>query len=205
MVILEIIVKSLMAVALAIAIWRHNVLKNGTQSHFIYYLTTVIVIEIGASLCLGFFGNNVLIYNFSDLFTGFFFCFWFYRILNRKIWVLVLVPLLFISLIVSLILENWLKDYNVIFLFCSTITLLILVFRFYIEFLNRDEIIDFKKNARFWITTGVLIYFLGYLPVQVSMSKVNGNLADILYTVIAFLNIPLYGCIIIALLCPQKN
>ena len=204
MLILVILVKSLMAIALAIAIWRHNVLKNTTQSHFVYYLSIMIGIEIGASWCLGFFGNNVLIYNFSDFFTSSFFCYWFYRILHKKRWVFVLGTLLLVSLVISLLVENWLKDFNVIFLFCSTITLIILAFRFYIEFLNQDELVDFRKNSRFWITTGILIYFLGYLPVQVSISKVDGDLADMLYTVIAFLNIPFYGCIIIALLCQQK-
>ncbi|WP_028374596.1 hypothetical protein [Leeuwenhoekiella sp. MAR_2009_132] len=205
MLILEFSAKLLMGIALVIAIWRHSELKKSTQNHFIYFLSIMIVIEFGAELCITLYGNNVLIYNFYDLFTGIFFCYWFYRILYKKIWVYIIVTLLTICLVTSILVENWLLDYNVIFLFSVTIALLVLVFRFYIEFLNNDDLIEFKQNPKFWITTGILIFNLGYLPIQVYISKINGSLAPSLYIVIAFLNIPLYGCIITALLCPQKN
>jgi len=205
MIALDIITKSLMGIALLVAIVRYNRINTGSQRYFIVYLVGMIILETLAALCVKQWGNNVLVYNLVDVFMTSFFVFLFYKTLKQKIWVFVLSAVAGIAFLVSIFFENWLKDFNVFFLFTATLVLLVLVFRFYIEFLNSDELVDFKTNPQFWATTGILIFYLGYLPIQVYISKIDGSLPPLMYSAIGFLNLPLYGCIIIALLCPQKQ
>ena len=51
------------------------------------------------------------------------------------------------------------------FSYCiGNLLLLILILRFFIQLINNDAILSYKRNMMFWICTGLLIYFLGSLP-----------------------------------------
>ena len=202
---LEIIIRSLIGIALLITLVRFKQIKRGSQRYFILYLVGIILLETFAELCFKQWGNNVIVYNIVDVFMAYFFIYWLSKILINLRWVYILSLILTLNLILSLIFENWIEDFNVLFLFTATLVMIVLVFRFYIEFLKSDELIEFKTNPQFWATTGILIFYLGYLPIQVYISKIDGSLTQMMYTTIGYLNIPLYGFIIVALVCPQNR
>jgi len=185
---------------------KRKILNNSSLRYFIYYLVFVfLIIEVSANLVRKFTSlGNHFIYNIYDIVTYTFFLFWFYSILKQKKMVKFLMLIYFIGLIFSLIFEDFFNILNINY-YIGTIIILILVVTYFSSLLQKKEVIHFTKISEFWISTGILTFNIGYLPIAFLLNfQLAQNDRVTIQIVILLLNVILYGCFIKAFLCQKK-
>lgn len=204
-----ILLKTILYLAQGTALWasivRYKFNKTSTQRYFLHFMIFVAIIEISANLARVYTSlGNSFVYNIYIISSFYFFFYWFYTILKQKVIVFFVVSCYTIALFVSLYLESFFNSMLSITLYSGTIGILILSTAYYYSLLQGKEVINFVKLQPFWIATGLLIFYIGFLPVQFLQGL--GDFDKINYQfVIMILNILLYGCFVIALLCPLKK
>lgn len=187
----------------AIAKWSHN--KNSTQGYFLHFLVFVAVVELMANLSRMFtnYGNSY-VYNIYIIVSFLFFFYWFFRVLQNKrvfYWVLFIY---FVSVIISISVESFTDEMYHTTLYVGTLLILFLAVLYYWALLEKQEAVNFLRLQPFWITTGLLIFYIGFLPIQFLQGLGDFNRINYQF-IMMVLNIFLYGCITIALLCPQRK
>jgi hypothetical protein len=186
----------------AILMWKRY--KDTTQHYFIYFLGFVIFIDVlGYSFAKIYEVNNQFIYNFFTLVSGLFYLLWFKSILNKTRQIKFFIVLFLTAFLCGALFEGFRKlwqipliTFAVLVLICSTI--------FYSNLLKTKDVIIFKTDQKFLIVTGVLIFYIGFLPLLLLQPylKVSG----ITYRMCIFiLNAIMYGFFTISFLCLQKK
>lgn len=191
--------------ALLVCTLKYSLLKRSNQKYFIYYLLFVFVNEILQIFTAEYLNISTLFnINLYDIVTYLFFVIWYFRVLKNKIIVKVLGFIYLMFLIISLVTENIFNEFLEINTYAGTVLVLILVIKFYSELLIKNETINFLKEPKFWISTGLLIFNVGYLP---TLFLLNLNYYEIINVdlIMTVLNIFLYSCLIKGFLCYQKK
>ncbi len=191
------------ALLAAIAKWNEN--KHSSQRYFLHFMIFVAVVEIAANLSRMYTSlGNSYIYNIYIIVSFLFFFYWFYAILKYKkvfYWIL---GIYFISVGISISLESFVNEMLHITLYMGTLLILFLTSLYYRSLLEKKEVVDFLKLQPFWIATGLLIFYIGLLPVQFLQGFKDFDRINYQF-IMMVLNIFLYGCFAIAFLCPQKK
>ncbi len=74
------------------------------------------------------------------------------------------------------------------------------------EFLLSEKILNYKKNIYFWITTGLLLYYLGTMPLTAIFNFMKPNSSFLsLYKIQYLLTIIMHSCFLIGLLWSWKK
>jgi len=178
--------------------------KNTTQNTFLYFLGFVIIIEfLGYFLPNQFGVKSAYIYNPFIVISGFYYLFWFYKILKIKKLAIILFTVFILVIINAIFLENATKIWKSPLIILA---LLILINStvFYSKLLNKKEVVYYNNNPEFWIVTGLIIFHIGILPLFL-FQKYLGIGAFYFRITIAILNLILYGCFITSFLCLRKK
>lgn len=182
------------ALIFAIVYWKYY--QNTKQRYFLHLLVLIFATEIMSTVQKDYFeAPNYFYYNILSFITQLFYLIWFYKVSDKnlvlKSGILVYVLIAFCSVFF----EPFLRGLNKTMWFSGAILILFNATYYFYLLLKKDEIIYFQKDQTFWITTGLLIYHIGFLPLlfffDIGFFKTN-----IIYYRIAILilNIVLYGC-----------
>ncbi|MDX6745211.1 hypothetical protein SHK09_00290 [Polaribacter sp. PL03] len=82
------------------------------------------------------------------------------------------------------------------------------IFLFFKDFINSDRILNFKKSLPFWISVGLLIYYLGSIPSTLMINSFQKLLkVDIIFIskIAPFLAVIMYCVFIFGALWSQKK
>ncbi|MGB0981333.1 MAG: hypothetical protein ACPGUH_04455 [Winogradskyella sp.] len=186
--------------ALFVGLYQNKYIKKSTEKAFVYYigyaLTNDIIVVSLSSLSI----DPYILIDLYEIITFSFFSVWYYIIIKEKRKVIKYLSFLYlIILILSLIAINNLTISNLY----ALITTLIFVTLHYNSLLNKKEVVNYLSEPKFWFSSGVLIYQVGFLPVMILLIINKGQKLDIdIFTVI--LNIIFYSCIIKGFLCYKK-
>jgi len=201
----RIILWSFQAVAFIAAVLFWYKYKNTAQRGFLGFLAFVVFTEVASVVCISVFHiKSYWVYNLFTIISGSFYLYWFYSILRFKK-LLKAFSILFLSTIfISLLKESFFSQLWRIPL--TTITVLVLVCStlYFSELLNSDKVIAFKTEQQFWLVTGLLIFYLGFLPLQLLMPYIKIKSHDYLLAIM-LLNIIMYGFFTISFLCLRKK
>lgn len=186
----------------AILMWQKY--KNTTQRNFLFFLGFVVIIEIlGYILPKQFNIKSAYIYNVFTIVSGFFYLFWFWLILKYKRLILVFVSVFLIVIFHALLFQDFAKLWKTP-LIVLTILILISSTVFFSDLLGRKEAVNFKSDQKFWIVTGVLIFYIGYLPIPLLQKYLS--ISGIYFRLtIMILNIIMYGFLTKSFLCLKKK
>ncbi len=104
----------------------------------------------------------------------------------------------FIFFDVFILKESILTEFNVHLLILGSVLLLTTLILFLIEIINNNKIIfNISKSFIFWISIGLLLFYVGILPIMITREFLNYNGT---YTIILVaLNIIMYGSFIIGM------
>ena len=187
----------------AVLMWRKA--KNTKQKHFVYFLGFVLVIELlGYGIPQIFQIKSQFIYNCFTVISLLFYLFWFRKILVNKKIINLFVILFLIATCTAIFIEDfWLSLWRIP-LITGIIMILICAIIFYYELLQSDKIINYRESQTFWIVTGLLIFYIGFLPLllfqpYLKVSKISYRIP------ITILNIIMYGFFIKSFLCLKKK
>jgi len=193
----------ILAFIAAILLW--NKYKNTPQRGFLGFLAFVVFTELVAVNYVSIFGvKNSPVYNLFTVISGGFYLYWFYKILSYKKLVLSFCVIFFASIITAVFIENFFTQLWRIPLTSITVLVLICATLFFSELLNSNKVITFKSNQQFWIVTGILIFYLGFLPLQLLLPYIRIRGTDYLFAIM-LLNIIMYGFFTMSFLCLRKK
>ncbi|MEW7288945.1 hypothetical protein [Aquimarina sp. 2304DJ70-9] len=155
--------------------------------------------------------NNLILYNISTTIT-FIFIFYIYYQYCRKQTNKRLI-LLFLSLYIStLFIAGWIENYlhqlqSIPFLLGSLLLMTSIIF-YYIELLKTEQTQEITRDLLFWISAGLLIYYIGKTPFRVVRDYyANLSMSDhsILFILNSILTIIMNSCFIIGFIMNKKQ
>lgn len=196
---LQILLHTAQGFALWAVLSRWKTIKHTTERHFLPYLVYVIINDIVARILFYTPYDNYALYNLYDIITFSFLWYWFYTLLKFRVIKFVGV-LYLIALAISLIKEDFFHSFSNINVYAGTIMVIIFSMLYFGTLIQKQEVIEFQKTPAFWITTGLLLFNVGYLPIQF---LINSNVFEEapVHLIIIALNILCYGCFAIGFLC----
>ena len=152
---------------------------------------------------------NSLTYNIYNVinFTYLFFLFKYY-LSNRKNKVLVTIFLIMYLLVflINGFFENYLTDFQRLPYILAALFLIITIVLYFIEVLNSEKVLFANKSLIFWISVGLLIYFVGIIPFRF-LRNYYEYLTDatIYFLVIFSLTVIMNICFIIGFIWSNKK
>ncbi len=135
-----------------------------------------------------------------------FYFYWYYNVLEKKLVkrIVVFFIVLFTSItLLTYIFPKELSNQGYSFI-TGAISLLVLTFFHFYQLLSSNEILVVKNKLSFWVSTGLLLFYMGIIPL-ILLSKylvIEGMSKTI---ILLSLNIILYGCYIIGFLWAKKR
>lgn len=183
-------------VAAILATIHYKKYKNSIDKYFLFFLWYVVITEAvgwyyGHILEI----NNVWIYNIYIIISYLFFINWYYSILKSNTFKNFVMVLGFAFISVALynsFTQDW-KYYLYITFIAGVVAVLISTLLFFSELLNGDEVLELKKNLRFWIATGMLLFSVGMVPLIIFSRIFQAN-NEMRLIILMILNIILYSC-----------
>lgn len=198
----------MVSITTLVSFFFYKKFKETNYRWFLYYLLVPFFTEFLHKTIVYYnnfeFFNPVFIYNLYTIFSFIFF-FVFYKELsknktNKKIFKIIhYVFITFIFFDIYFLKESILTAFNVHLLILGSILLLTILILFLIEIINNNKIIfNISKSFIFWISTGLLLFYVGILPIMITREFLNYNET---YTVILIaLNIVMYSSFVIGMI-----
>lgn len=190
------------AFSVSVYYWKNY--KNSAQKYFPFLLLFATIVEITGTIRLYVFKETSnFLYNIYLIASFTFLLAWFIAILKRKLVPKILLSLFLGATAFSVLTESATGDLYFSMLITGSVFILIGAFLFFKQLLETDAAVYFIKNQQFWIMSGLLVFYIGFLPFYLLVR--NLDLHDYrIGLVIPFLNILLYGCFIIGFRCRNK-
>ncbi|AUC83147.1 hypothetical protein CW733_13810 [Lacinutrix sp. Bg11-31] len=189
---IALIIVQLTALIFAVNYWDSY--KNTNQRYFLFLIIFSTIIDQGAlllSMCLEYRIN--FLYNILIIVLGYFYLYWFNKIINNKKLIKLLVVLFSFSTILSLVFLHFYDDFFTYLLTIETIVILICSVLCFTELIKDNKVVNYYKSQRFWIVVGLLVFYIGFLPLHLLMSIIKANTVEY-QSAILILNVILYGC-----------
>ena len=135
-----------------------------------YFLFIVICETIGNwSRVNNHFQLNQILYQFLVIPTEFVFFFWIFYKSFKKNWqkkmsILFVIIYLLVTVINSLFLGNKTFVFYSISYTTGNLLLLVQIIIYFLQLMNSSDLLKFKTNILFWVSLGLLIFYLGTFP-----------------------------------------
>lgn len=195
----KILMYLIQGLALFFAIKNWKFYKDGKHRYYLHFMVYVIITEIVA-YTITFFKqyDNDFVYNIFTIVSCSFYFFWYYKLLISKRILIYLLSFSFIVVyIISIIEGNFFKEILEYPFLIGALSIVLLTSLMFVKIIKDKESINYKKSQKFWFATGLLIFYVGYLPIPFFLNDLDAY--SILYGfLLMVLNILLYGCFIIA-------
>jgi len=201
--------------------------KDATR-YFVYFLWLIVVVEsFGAIPAIAYFTNyeyfgflkdtffqrNSSLYNIFTLITSIFYTLYFLSFTDfklKKLFIKIAVFIYFIYGVYLLLDISVLGSANVPFITIGgAIIMFLSIMTFYMQLLKSDLILKLQKYLPFYVSIGVLIFYLCTTPIEIYMNYFKeGNEFFMTFKtkMYLYLNLFLYGSFILGfILCSKKN
>lgn len=194
-----------------ISFFYYKKFNNSIYKYFLYYLLWTFMVELTYNIArIRYFETKEYVFNYFisyniHLIISYLFYFYFYRKLsknkkNKKIFLYFSYVFGCFALINYFVLnQNLMDELNVHNLIVGSILLLITIILFLIEIINNENIVfNIHKSFIFWISLGLLLFYIGILPIMISTKYLNYNITYM--SILNSLNAIMYGSFIIGMI-----
>lgn len=178
--------------------------------YFYLYLTFTFLIELSVNIKVNIFKERPnILYNFYMPF-----CFIiYYQMYKEQIHDVFIkkISLIFIFLILALaafeaiLFVNVLNDYFKLTYYIGTGMLLYLIFHYLKQTLIKEENEEIFHNNFFWISLGLLLFYLPFLPLFFTVNVTAAIRPDIYFYIVLFLNLLMHLFFNLAFIWKKKN
>ena len=201
------IITGLQFIAAVVATVCFKKYRNSSEKYFIYFLWFTFLIEMTAAIIKSNYPVTVTwLYNLYSFVSVVFYFYWYYVILKAKyirIVVIVITGLFVLMTTLAYVLPEEFKNQGYAFVVGSIGLLVLILFHFY-QLLNSNEVLIIKHKLSFWISTGLLLFYVGIIPlVLLTKTLAISPLSEVI--ILISLNIILYGCYIIGFIWTKKK
>ena len=176
-----------------------------TEKWFLYFLWYTFLIDTTGLILQIFSLSSFWLYNIFTISSFLFFYFWYYTVLQSKRFKN-LVRLLTLFYLITVLLTNafeTLSNQGYAF-FIGAIFLLLLILMHFNQLLNSNEVVIIKYKLSFWISTALLLFYIGILPLML-LGKYIDVKGEYFNVILLSLNVILYGCYIIGFIWTKQK
>jgi hypothetical protein len=202
----------IIALGVLIGLIRFMRLEFLLKSLPFFLLLTLFVECVTPFHWIRFHGNNAWFFNIFTTIEFMYYSLIFYHILQKgslKKAVIIVAIIFLIFTCVNIFMIQGFHRFHTISYRAGAIMVAVWCFLYFRQLLQSSEHIVLIKNPFFWMSTGLLFFYLGFFfyfsafdYIVYKKIKFGKELWDILRET---LNILLYSCFVIALICPRKN
>jgi hypothetical protein len=173
-----------------------NKFENSIYKYFAYFLVFLCITETLSQI---FNKNNALVYNFYTLISFNFYFIFYYQIFRDKTNKQKII-LFFISFILFYLMDSFFitKDIshhllNNTVVFGSFLTIIMLILFLFEIIKNETVVFNIKKTFIFWISVGLLLFYIGILPIMITIYYLKTDNNQIYSVIITLLNYIMLG------------
>jgi hypothetical protein len=177
------------------------------EKYFIYFLWYTFLTELTSSIlgwCFQY--NFVVAFIIYDFVSFLFYMFWFYSILNKKLnkKVIYFMGSFFIIVaVLDFIFQDWQTTNKYTFI-CGAFIIIISSLLYFSELLKSDKILYLKSELGFWIAIGLLLFNVGFVPIEIFKDTFN-SISETRIVITICLNIILYTCYSLGFIWVRKE
>lgn len=183
-------------VCFVISIFFYEKYKKTKERYFVFLLAYALLTElIGLYTAYIMKVNFTLVYNVYMILSFIFYFYWYESILEskkEKKYITVLGVLFLIVSIFNMVTKDNYNYHDSTFA-VGAITIIIASLFFFTQLLNDKKEIEVKYNLKFWISTGLLLFNVGMVPLMLFSKQFNSN-DEVRVVVLVVLNLILYSC-----------
>ena len=192
------------------AIIYYKSVKNSYWKWFVYYLISIAFLECMGKFIVSHYKEfNTYYYDYLVIPLEFIFLYWLYSKSLLKIKLFYIFTTIYVvSFLPHLFYSFKLLNINSLSYTIGNFIMLIFVFLEFKKQIKTDEILLFKQNRMFYINCGVIIFYVGTLPLFTFYDYLAINLKDILsyyYTFFLLANCILYLLFATSFICGKQN
>lgn len=197
-------VSALVAI-LCFSAYKHTVLR-----YFPVILLYTFLSESLATYLLGYPENTVLIYNIYNLifFLFFFYVFWsFVQQKEYKRTIIFSVSVFLLTSIINPFFQNFMLVSQLYVYIVGGLLLIVCIILYFLELLYSPKVLNVKKDLLFWISVGLLLFYVGYIPIKlIRIYFVTGSeVLMSLRRVHLLLILIMHSCFIVGFLWTKKK
>ncbi len=153
--------------------------------------------------------NNLILYNISTTITFIFYFLIYYTYIKEKTeknYSIRFLILYIITLIFSGFFENYLNQLQSIPFLLGAVLLMVNIILYYVDILKAEQPQEVAKNLLFWISAGLLIYYVGKIPFRIVRAYyANQNTGSILFILNIILTIVMNTFFIVGFIASSKR
>lgn len=177
---------------------------------FPVFLFIVFMVEITGRFILYPNYSPQWLYNFLNLLNFLFFYGVFYHYVSKANYlklILYSVGIFMVSVLVNSLYKNFFKEAQLLSYIVGACLLIFCIILYYIEILNSPKILNVTRELLFWISVGLLLFYVGYIPIKVTRTffiseyNVYPTLQRVHFALVIIMNV----CFIIGLKWTKKN
>lgn len=139
---------------------------------FPWLLLYVFVNELFAAYCVHkIFHNNVVMYNIYNIIFFLYFYFVFYKNEQRKQykkWIVVASVSFMLASLINPFYKSFLEEPQLLAYIVGACVLIFCIIVYFIEILYTPQILIVKRDLLFWVSIGLLLFHVGYIPIKVT-------------------------------------
>lgn len=185
--------------------YKHTVLK-----YFVWILLYNLINEISAKYVYYWLDRNVVMYNVYNTIFFLYFLYVFRSFVQSKTykkWIFYSTVLFSVVTVVNAIVVNAYFDNLMTSYITGACLLIFCIILYYIEILSDSRVLYIKEDLLFWISVGLLLFYVGYIPIKISREffSDNNDLFVTLFNVQRILIIIMNSCFIIGFIWTKKR
>jgi hypothetical protein len=178
--------------------------KNSTEKYFLYLIWITFLLEAVGGLLKTAYPAHVnsmfVVFTFASFL---FYFYWYYTILEGKIVKNTAIFFALAFVLVSLYSYTVAGARGFAFVTGAVCILILTVVHFY-QLLNSNEVLIIKYKLSFWISTGLLLFYVGIIPLVLLAKPLV--IKPLSYKIVLVsLNCILYGCYIVGFIWTKKK
>ena len=194
---------------LIVGVSKYSKIKNSLNLKlFLIFIGYSFLTEISAVILGVFLGINTFpIYNTWILVNQFFFFFFFINLLQNSFKKYIVKFIIGLYALFTLITISFYINFSGSYLsmndIIGSILIVIVILMYFSELLQSDKILNLNKSIYFWISLGVLLFNIGFIPVNIFAEFISFN--GVFNIVAIFLNVLMAGCFITGFIVSKKE
>ena len=194
---------------LIVGVSKYSKIKNSLNLKlFLIFIGYSFLTEISAVILGVFLGINTFpIYNTWILVNQFFFFFFFINLLQNSFKKYIVKFIIGLYALFTLIAISFYSNFSGSYLsmndIIGSILIVIVILMYFSELLQSDKILNINKSIYFWISLGVLLFNIGFIPVNIFAEFISFN--GVFNIVAIFLNVLMAGCFITGFIVSKKE
>jgi len=204
------ILMSFYGIAALTAILFYDKYKHTVLKYFVWILIYTFLNEFSAKYVYYWLETNVVMYNVYNTIFFLYFFYVFYNFVKNKTykkWILYSAVLFLAVTVVSVIVVNAYFNNLMTSYITGACLIIFCIILYYIEILSDSRVLYIKEDLLFWISVGLLLFYVGYIPIKISREffSDNNDLFVTLFNVQRVLIIIMNSCFILGFLWTKKK